>query len=129
MLVLDASAAVDLLLGDELGRRVGVVLATDDVVAPELLDVEVLSALARHVRAGELQPDQADSRVRTLQQLPARRIAHQPLLTRAWELRPRVRVADAFYVACAELLGATLVTTDGRLSRAVPSGVTVTFLS
>jgi predicted nucleic acid-binding protein len=37
---------------------------------------------------------------------------------RCWELRDNLTVCDASYVALAELLGATLVTTDARLSRA-----------
>jgi len=39
-------------------------------------------------------------------------------LERAWELRQNVRGWDAFYVALAEIFAATLITLDGRLSRA-----------
>jgi predicted nucleic acid-binding protein len=39
-------------------------------------------------------------------------------VTRCWELRDNLKAYDACYVALAELLGATLVTTDARLSRA-----------
>ena len=54
MLVLDASAAVDVLARTIRGERVAEHLTRDDVAAPELLDVEVLSALWRLVRAGVL---------------------------------------------------------------------------
>lgn len=46
------------------------------------------------------------------------RFTHQPFLSRAWELRHNVRGWDAFYVALAEALDATLLTTDTRLARA-----------
>lgn len=48
-----------------------------------------------------------------------RTLRHQLLLDRAWELRANVRGWDAMYVALAELLDATLLTTDARLARAV----------
>jgi predicted nucleic acid-binding protein len=51
------------------------------------------------------------------------------LAGRAWRLRDRVRISDAFYVACAELVHGSLVTTDSRLGRAGPSGVTVTVVA
>jgi predicted nucleic acid-binding protein len=56
--------------------------------------------------------------VEDLRQWPGTRLEHQPLLRRAWELRDNVRGWDAFYVALAEVLQATLVTKDGRLARA-----------
>jgi predicted nucleic acid-binding protein len=40
-------------------------------------------------------------------------------LERIWELRENVTPADAAYVALAEELGAPLLTTDARLTRAV----------
>jgi len=40
------------------------------------------------------------------------------LVTRCWELRDNFTAYDASYIAVAEMLGATLVTTDTRLSRA-----------
>ena len=47
----------------------------------------------------------------------ARRWPLQPLLPSAWALTDRIAVRDALYVALAASLGATLVTTDGRLRR------------
>lgn len=53
-----------------------------------------------------------------LAELPMKRTSHRPLLSRCWELRQTVTVYDAAYVALAELLQVTLLTADGRLSRA-----------
>ena len=53
-----------------------------------------------------------------LRDWPGQRVGHRLLLDRAWELRESVRGWDAFYVALAEALDATLLTMDARLSRA-----------
>ena len=125
MLVLDASAAVDLLLRNARGRRVADRLE-DALVAPDLLDVEVTSALARLVRAGSVTERDATQAVAGLLRLPARRISAALLVTLVWQLRENLRVADAFYVACAQTLGAALLTTDTRIGAASVPGVTVT---
>ncbi|GAB3350083.1 PIN domain-containing protein [Modestobacter lapidis] len=86
--------------------------------APAMLTVEVTSALRAMAIRGFL--DQADAleaasrvaRVRT------RRYPFEPFLPRAWEMRDNVTPYDAWYVALAEALGTTLVTSDARLRRA-----------
>ena len=128
MLVLDASAAVDLLARTTRGTQVAEQLADDDVAAPELLDVEVLSGLWRLVRAGELTEAAAHTAAARLGTMPVLRISHRLLSEQAWALRHRVRMADAFYVSCAGLVGGVLITTDRRLARAPLPGVSVTCL-
>ena len=61
--------------------------------------------------------------------MPVTRIPHRPLVDRAWRLRTQVRISDAFYVACAELVDGALLTTDARLGRAALSGVTITVVT
>ena len=90
--------------------------------------VETCSALARLERAGELRTHDADVAIRDVGEMPMSLVGHSPLHTRAWALRGSLRLADAFYVACAELLTATLLTSDGRLARAPLSGVAVTLV-
>ena len=123
-LVLDASAAVELALWTERGRRVADRLG-DDLFAPELLDVEALAALARLVRSGDVRAEDADTAVAALLRLPLTRVSHLALAAGAWRLRDRVRLADAFYASCAALLSAPLLTCDGRLARAPLPGVSV----
>ena len=53
----------------------------------------------------------------TTQQLGLRRFASRHLWPRAWELRTNLSACDAFYVALAEQLGATLLTADTRAAR------------
>ena len=128
MLVLDASAAIDLLARTPRGTRVAEQIANDDTAAPELLDVEVLSGLWRLVRTGSLSGAAADTATARLSTLPVWRVRHELLAEQAWSLRHRVRIADGFYVSCARVLRGVLLTTDGRLARAPLPGIAVTFV-
>lgn len=51
------------------------------------------------------------------------------LAARAWELGPNLSTYDAAYVALAEHLDATLVTTDARLARAPGPRCTIEFVA
>jgi predicted nucleic acid-binding protein len=120
VIVADASAVLDLLIGTAAAERVADRLLdpAETLHAPHLLDVEVAQALRRYVAAGDLDGGQGERALADLLDLPIRRHAHAVLLRRAWELRESVTAYDAMYVALAEALRATLVTRDGRLARA-----------
>jgi predicted nucleic acid-binding protein len=120
VIVLDASAAVDLLLGTE--RAAGVAQALGSVTeahAPELIDPEVIAVVRRWTLRGWLPDETAGRAVDELGELALVRHRHAALRRRAWELRDRCSAYDACYVALAETLGAELLTTDARLGRAV----------
>ena len=114
MIVVDASAITELLLQTELGIRVErrVYRDDDDLHAPHLLDVEVLSALRRLVHAGEVLAERAEEAIEDLALLRIARHGHLDLATRAWELRQTFTEYDAVYLALAESLDATVVTCD-----------------
>lgn len=118
MIVLDASAAVDLLVtrasSPALAERV---LDAGDLHAPHLIDVEIAQALRRLAAAGALSDDRATDARSDAALLPIVRYPHLALLERAWELRDRVSTYDGVYLALAELLGAPLVTCDRHLAR------------
>ena len=123
MLVVDASAITELLLGRAAGRAVEERLRDYDfdLHAPHLLDVEVLSALRRVVAAGDASPDRAGDAVTDLLDLPLERYPHDGLAPRIWALRANFSAYDAAYVALAEVItdgGAPLLTADARLARA-----------
>jgi len=63
--------------------------------------------------------------VKALAAFAARRWPLRPLLSPAWALVDRIAARDALYVALAESLGATLITSDGRLRRAA-TGIVAT---
>jgi predicted nucleic acid-binding protein len=117
--VVDASALVDFLLGTDRGRAVGPVLGRFAALhAPAHIDAEVLSALGRLHRAGTITAPQVGSRLEALETAPIERHALMSLLAGAWRRRDRFRLVDALYIELSEMLGASLVTTDGRLASA-----------
>lgn len=120
MIVLDASAAVEFLLRTEAGIALtGRLLAPETSLhAPYLLDVEVAQVLRRFSLRGEIEPDRARQALEDLADLPVERYPHEILLPRIWALRENLTAYDAAYVALAEVLGATLLTRDARISRA-----------
>lgn len=121
MIVLDASALVDVVLDQPMAPWVLEQVNGEDVRAPSYQPVEVLSAVARLVRAGDLPVDAARDALDEAMALPQRLMAHTVAhLNRALFLQDRIRVLDGLYVALAEELACALVTTDRRLVGADP---------
>lgn len=116
--VVDASAVVDLILGRPASSAIAERLEVSEVHTPAHMDVEVLSAIGRMHRAGEVSDSEAANSLRRLSQSPAHRHALADLLEPAWGLRQSMRLTDAVYVALADRIGAALVTTDAKLARA-----------
>lgn len=123
--VVDASALVDLLLGNELGVAVQRRLSGHALHAPAHADAEALSALGRLSRAGMLEPPVVEVLLSRLTEAPIQRHPVAALMLGAWARREQLRLADALYVELAADLGLALVTTDRRLS-AVPVADVVT---
>ncbi len=120
MIVLDASAAVEWLLGRPGAEAVVDRMRDPDIAvhAPAHLGIEVTAALRGLVLGGHTTPARAGLAMSDL--FAADITVHEatPFLARAWELRDNLTPYDAVYVALAEVLGATLVTADARLARA-----------
>lgn len=116
MIVVDASV-VATALGDDGpdGRGIRERVTSERLVAPELLDLEVVSAFRRLCAAGALTVERADAAVSDLHDLRIERVPHRRLVGRCWELRQNVTVYDAVYIALAESLNAPLLTADRRL--------------
>jgi predicted nucleic acid-binding protein len=83
-----------------------------------VIDVEVFGVIRGHHLLGRLDVTAARQAVHDLRAWPGERVGHQSFLDRAWQLRDTVRGWDAMYVALAEAMNATLLTTDGRLAAA-----------
>lgn len=119
MLVVDASVLFEIVADTPNSEPLRELLAADaDLVAPHLIDAEVLSVIQRHHLNGMLDATAALQATDDLFNWPGERWAHQPLLARAWELRNNLRAYDALYVALAEALDAPLLTRDQRLAGA-----------
>lgn len=119
MLVVDASALFEVVADTPTAETVRRRLAADtDHAAPHVIDIEVFGVIRREHQRGQLDATAAAQAVADLRDWPGQRYGHRLLLERAWELRATVRGWDAAYVALAEALGATLLTTDARLAAA-----------
>ena len=119
MIVVDASIVVTALADDgDDGDRTRTRLRGERLFAPELIDIEVVSAWRRLVAAGRLDERRADVARHDLSSMRIQRARHQPLMHRSWELRHNFTIYDAAYVALAEMMNATLLTGDGRLAGA-----------
>ncbi len=120
MIVLDASAAVEVLLQTTAGAPLAprLLSPSTSLHAPHLVDVEVAQVLRRFVLQGKVRAERARQALEDLADLPLERYSQVVLLPRIWELRHNLTAYDAAYVALAEALGATLLTCDGRIKRA-----------
>lgn len=123
--VIDASVAVEYLLKTPLGLALAELVERASLIAPELLDAEVLSVLRRAALGGRLEEGRALAALDDLAVWPVDRLPNRTLARLAWRHLHNVSAYDALYVAAARAHDATLLTADGRLSRAPGLGVVV----
>ena len=115
--MIDASATVEALIGTPLGTAVRARMRGSELHCPAHLDAEVLSALGRLNRGGDLSTTTVSSALSELAGAPIARHHLAGLLAGAWTARERLRLVDALYVELARSLEAALLTTDARLAR------------
>ena len=120
MIVLDASAAIEWLLQSSAGVKIDqrIFAASESLHAPHLLDLEVAQVLRRYVWDQAITAHRGQEALEDLRDLPLSRYPHDFLIPRIWELRATLTAYDAAYVALAELLGAPLLTCDGKIASA-----------
>lgn len=119
-LVLDASALIELLLAPASPEPLVELISSGALLhVPAICDVEIFAAVRGRVLARRLDDELAREAIIDYVSLPIARHLHLRLLGRMYELRENFSAADAGYVALAESLDASLVTTDTALARAV----------
>ena len=125
MLVIDASAVVELLMATPSGFAIEdhVSGSGESLAAPQLIGVEVLHVLRRFNRAGGLTIERAEEALEEFGDLDITRYGHELLRPGIWRLRDSLSAYDAAYVALADLLSAPIVTCDRRLTRSGGHGV------
>ena len=109
MIVLDASAAVELVLRTPLAERIAsrALQAAEQLHAPHLIDIKVAQVLRRLAQSAELAPARAALTLADSADLAIERHAHGLLLRRVWSLRTVMSAYDAAYVALASRAGHT----------------------
>jgi predicted nucleic acid-binding protein len=85
--------------------------------APSLIDLEVLSMIKGRLRAGAVDQRRAREAVADFLTVRLRRMPHVGLLPRIWDLRDKLSIYDAAYVALAEAIGVPLLTADRGIAR------------
>jgi predicted nucleic acid-binding protein len=127
VIVLDASATLEVLFQSEVGRRIEARMYApgETLLAPHLLDLEVTSALRRLARAGLVSVERAEEALAILLDLRIIRYPHYVFLSRVWQYRHNLSAYDAVYVALTEALGASLITCDARLASAPATNIKV----
>ena len=120
LLVLDASAAIEAVLGRSQALKIVEHLEhADRVAVPDLYFAEIANALWKYVRNGDLPLEDAQTMLSIATSLPddvlpARELATEALATATAFDHP---VYDALYAVTARREGAAVCTLDQRLAR------------
>lgn len=125
--VVDASVLVAALIdtGPE-GRWAVSLFSRGGLTAPEILPAETSNALRRLELSGRISVAEATLAYGDLQRLDLELFPFAPLAQRIWDLRHRITIYDAWYVALAEALECPLATLDNKLAGA--GGVACEFI-
>ena len=125
MIVVDASVVVSALLNDGGARQM---LGENRLVAPHLVDAEVIQTLRKLLIRGSITTEDAELAIQSWTRLGVERFPLPGLMVRIWALRDNVSAYDASYVALAETLDCPLLTTDARLAAAPGPNCPITVL-
>ena len=122
MLVIDASAVIDILLQTPKGRRHDRLFSNNDIewCAPHLIDIEVVHVLRRLEQKRKISTKRAAHALEDWLHWSIQKYEHGNLLFSLWETRHNLSAYDAAYVSLAKALETRVLTHDGRLLRAAP---------
>jgi len=118
ILAIDASVAVKWFIDEPRRDQARDVLVRDfDLVAPDLILVEVANALRNKVRNGLADMSLMQSALTKLPGMFDRLIGARETLDEAFEMACKINhpVSDCVYLACAKMTGAALLTDDATV--------------
>lgn len=122
LIVIDASALLELLLAGSKSAAIGRAVGDARLLAPDLVNPEVMQCLRRLERAGKLTTSRAGKALSRLREGAVITMPTGPLARWAWSLRHNLSAYDACYVALARMVGCPLLTTDRHLAQAPSLG-------
>jgi len=120
--VVDSSVVVKWYVAEDYHRNALNVLGSlTDRVAPDILVYEVCNIFWRKLRQGEVSQRQAEVSITEFLRENVQFWPGEALAMRAFDISRNLQhpVYDCFYLACAEVLDATLVTADDRFLAAL----------
>lgn len=126
--VIDASALVELLLRSTVGQRVARAVGNADLVAPDIVNPEVVQSLRGLERGGKLTSVRASAALARLAESNIASVPTRALLAEMWSMRANLSAYDACYVALARALRCPLLTVDAPLARAPKLGITLIYV-
>jgi predicted nucleic acid-binding protein len=124
-IVIDASALVELLLQSSIGAMIDQAVGEAELIAPDVINPEVLHSLRGLERGGKLISARASEAVGRLTRAPITRVPTVGLMREAWSARSNLSAYDACYVALARAFDCPLLTIDKPLTRAPDLGITL----
>lgn len=122
-IVIDASALIELLTHTSLAPKIDRIIGDSKLIAPDVLNPEVLEGLRGLERGGRLTSERASLAAEQLVESKIERIPTTELVRKVWSMRANVKSYDACYVALAHALDCPLLTSDKKLTRAPVLGV------
>ena len=128
--VLDASAAAEIVVRTTIGRRLLALVPRDRTWwVPDHFHVETAGAIRRMLNNELVDVTRANAALERLLTLPVTVSRSQPLIAEAWTYRNNLIIHDAVYVVLARHLDAPLLTADRRIARAPQLPVRVLHIS
>ena len=119
VIVLDASAGAEIVVGSTLGRRLLTLAPLERTWwVPDHFHLECAGALRRLLLKGVINEVRASTALARLLSLPVTVVRSQLLVAEAWTYRNNLIVQDAAYVVLAKHLGAPLLTGDRKMAGA-----------
>ena len=120
MIVIDASVVLHAILDGRKDRQFMERLEQhDELIAPELIMLEVTNGIRRQLRLNQLTLERAADAVEDLQTYPILCKPIYKLVSRIWQFRNNFTPYDAAYVALAEDYGISFLTRDQKLAAAI----------
>ena len=119
MIVIDASAVVEICLGSAIGKTLAreILRVDKELVAPELLPLEVIHALRKQLNLKLVTEAKATEGFRVSCLMPIQLLSHAELVQRIWQLKTNMTAYDASYVALAEKLDAPIWACDRKYEK------------
>lgn len=124
-IVIDASALAEVVARSERAGQVEKLFGDEPLIAPDLINSEVLSVLRGWLARSLVDLPAAARAVRNLATAPIRRFTTATLIDEMWSIRHNLTPYDAAYVVLARRAGAALLTLDTRLMNAPGLGISL----